>query len=592
MNKILDIPIQKLFLVTLILKLFSSGIGWYFNRPWDFGFFIPLTLMAGYIVLGMHRRDTTVTDEKFADTCYYLGFIFTISSIIFSLFDLPNIGTKIQEIAVRFGAAMVSTVLGLGVRVYLVSFKQDIAEALIIAEDAALEATRRLGEQMGMALESLRDFEHQVHAAAKMSVERVNMEVENLSQNHAEKLNDFFIELSDRNQEAFTLALAEVRNVSRKLSDSVDEYAGGMQRNMVSIEKKVSAFTDAITTRLETTTFPDDYFARQLQGPMSQLKESTQMLAGGVKQTSDEVSESTVILSKALNKLRLKAVTAEAALDSVSKLTVQQQAVLDSAGTHIETLGGLSNVLAKVETALSGTAGVIRENSAAATHLVLSVSQSVAEGAATRKGLEASLGEVIDKLHANANATLDVAKILDTNAIATSTAAKALGVSLHEGSTSAQTAAADVASRLVESILASNSATAKLGAAVDASSLLVDKLDAISVVDARTANSLSSLTEKAKLAAQNNEISVVHLTALSKQLGAVEAAVLSYGADLKLVANGLAKAEYTADQPENNAPAPAAGMDGEDDELRLGSPATSNAIASPAKTLVPDSSAA
>lgn len=63
-----------------------------------------------YVLLGLKRRDHDVTDEKFADTCYYLGFIFTITSIIFSLFDLPSIGTKLQEIAVRFGAAMVSDV--------------------------------------------------------------------------------------------------------------------------------------------------------------------------------------------------------------------------------------------------------------------------------------------------------------------------------------------------------------------------------------------------------------------------------------------------------------------------------------------------
>ena len=121
MKSIFDIRLQKLFLVTLILKIGSSFLGWYLQLQWSLGFTVPLLIMSAYIFLGYHRRDNDVTDEKFADTCYYLGFIFTITSIIFSLFDLPNIGTKIQDIAVRFGAAMVSTVLGLGVRVYLVS---------------------------------------------------------------------------------------------------------------------------------------------------------------------------------------------------------------------------------------------------------------------------------------------------------------------------------------------------------------------------------------------------------------------------------------------------------------------------------------
>ena len=110
MAGILDIRVQKLFVVILILKVLSSGLGWYFGFPWSLGFWIPLVLMVAYIILGLKRHDSDVTDEKFADTCYYLGFIFTITSIIFSLLELPSIGTKIQDIAVRFGAAMVSTV--------------------------------------------------------------------------------------------------------------------------------------------------------------------------------------------------------------------------------------------------------------------------------------------------------------------------------------------------------------------------------------------------------------------------------------------------------------------------------------------------
>ena len=81
MVRILDIRVQKLFLVVLVLKVLSSGMGWYFGRPWDLGFAVPLALMSAYILIGLKRNDKDVTDEKFADTCYYLGFIFTITSI-------------------------------------------------------------------------------------------------------------------------------------------------------------------------------------------------------------------------------------------------------------------------------------------------------------------------------------------------------------------------------------------------------------------------------------------------------------------------------------------------------------------------------
>lgn len=264
MAGILDIRVQKLFVVILFFKILSSGLGWYFGFPWSLGFWIPLALMTAYIVLGLKRHDSDVTDEKYADTCYYLGFIFTITSIIFSLFDLPNIGTKIQDIAVRFGAAMVSTVLGLAVRVYLVSFKRDVADAIKDAEDAVIDASQKFREQLVIAFEKLRDFQSEVDVASKATVERVQMQVEAMSKNYADKLSGFFAELTSRNQEAFTEALAEVRGASGRLANSVDGYSKGMRTNLASIEEKVVAFADAVTDRLRTTTFPDDYFAKNL----------------------------------------------------------------------------------------------------------------------------------------------------------------------------------------------------------------------------------------------------------------------------------------------------------------------------------------
>src|SRR5262249_586812 len=201
-----DVRVQKLFAIVLTLKVLSSGLGWYFQLPWSLGFALPLALMLLYIVVGLKRRRDDVTDEKFADSCYYLGFIFTITSIIFALFDLPSIGTRIESIAVRFGAAMVSTVLGLGVRVYLVSFERDAGDALREAEDAGVEASRRFREQLAISFERLRDFESEVDLAAKASIERVNLQVESLGRDHSQRMAGHFAELSARNQGALDAA--------------------------------------------------------------------------------------------------------------------------------------------------------------------------------------------------------------------------------------------------------------------------------------------------------------------------------------------------------------------------------------------------
>lgn len=426
MRSIFDIPIQNLFIVAIILKVGSSFLGWWFRYPWSLGFAVPLAIMALYIVLGYKRRDTDLTDEKFADTCYYLGFIFTITSIIFGLFDLPNIGTRIQEIAVRFGAAMVSTVLGLVVRVYLVSFKRDLADAIEAAEDSVIVASDKFRDQLVSAFEKFREFQSEVDNATKSTIERVNMHVDALFKNHADNLTEFYAELTERNQAAFMQAFDEVKTASLRLSSSVDGYTQGMRANLTSIEDKVSAFAVAVTDRLKTTTFPDEYFSKNLAAPLAHLTGSARAISEGVNRAAAEVNDSTAVLAVALKSLRAKATNTETALDKVINLTLQQQTVLETSQGQLNVLEQLSRTLSGFDVALTNTLSGFNASSAVMSNLTTRVESVVAEGAETRKVLEVSFAEIVGKLGANAMSSDAIAGKLDDAVAADVLATKTL----------------------------------------------------------------------------------------------------------------------------------------------------------------------
>lgn len=512
---VLDIRVQKLFLVTLILKVGASFLGWMLRDPWVLGFTVPLVFMSAYIVLGYYRRDNDVTDEKFADSCYYLGFIFTITSIIFSLFDLPNIGTRIQDIAVRFGAAMVSTVLGLGVRVYLVSFKKDVADAIKDAEDAVLDATRKFTEQLTIALERLRDFESQVGTAAKESVERVNMQVESLSKNHADKLAGFFEELTTKNQEAFTSALAEVKSASERLAQAVDGYSLGMRTNLTSIEAKVGAFADAVTDRLRTTTFPDEYFAERLKEPLTQLRESATAIASGIRASLQEINKSTTVLSAALKKLQDKAAATEGSLETILKLTQQQQSVLDAAKGQLSALEQLGATLSRFDETLAGTLASVAASNGLTSELSVRIAGIVSDGTETRRSLETALTGVADTLKAQLQSTNNVVSTLEAGAAVTRVAAQSL------------------ADKLDTSTAAAESASAAIAAAADASRSVAAKLDGVAAADMEAAQALGALGQQATAGRRRIDDVVEQLQVMVRQLVGLDAALRSQGAELR-----------------------------------------------------------
>lgn len=472
---ILDIRIQKLFLIVLALKLLSSGLGWYLQSPWLFGLAIPLAFMCVYIGLGVNRRDTDVSDEKFADSCYYLGFIFTITSIIFSLFDLPNIGTQIQNIAVRFGAAMVSTVLGLGVRVYLVSFRTDVADAIKDAEDALLGATQVFTERLTMSLEKLQDFESRVDLAARSSVERVNLQVESLSKNHADKLSQFFTDLTERNQVGYRTALEEVKNASTRLAHAVDRYSVGMKGNLASIETKVTEFADAVTTRLRNTTFPDDYFAKHLANPLSQLETAATAIATQVRSACVEMGRTTSALSTSLQEAQEKSGDASAAMDSVLKLAGQQHLVLESAQGQLGALQNVADKLASFDALLTRTSSELANTNTTSSKLVTEVSRLSTEAQDVRKLLETTLTGLGRQLGDQATAHTYLVSRMDSNVSATER----------------------LVEQMTESASAQISASAHLEASAKAAGQLVHKYGATVEADQVATRALAGLGERA-----------------------------------------------------------------------------------------------
>jgi hypothetical protein len=508
MNALLSIRVQKLFLMAVIFKVVSAFFGWYLQMQWSLGFALPLLVMAAYIALGLKRQDRDVTDEKFADSCYYLGFIFTITSIVFSLFDLPSIGERIQDIAVRFGAAMVSTVAGLIVRVYLVSFRPDSSDALQDAEGAVLEAAYRFREQLVMAYEKLGDFQSQVITATQTSVDAVKLQVEKLTQDHSARMEQVFVELNERNQLAITHALSEVSYASGRMAQSVDGYAEGMKGSLLSLGTKVDAFGDAVTQRLKTTTFPDDYFASRLEAPLEQLKAASSQVSEQVQAAASGASEAAGLLTAAIRKLKTKAAQAEESLDTVVRLTTAQHSLFDASAAQLDQLQRLGVVLAEVQQALQASATASVANAAGNEEVRARVTAVVSAVEASQKAVVGAMGQVSSRL----DAERDASSLLGRQVQSAEAATKELAQELRSNS--------DVAQLLASRLEVEASTKPQLAAVVDA---LQVQRDSISTV-------LSSLDSRASGVATEVSLALTQLRGVTERLDALMSSMVATSA--------------------------------------------------------------
>ncbi|MVX57759.1 MotA/TolQ/ExbB proton channel family protein [Parasutterella muris] len=131
----------RFFIFTLVFKITSAFIAFgfehsgtrsdyenltslIFNPIWLFGFTLPLAAMGIYCYVGYQKAKTGSNRvlRAFGDSCYYLGFLFTIASIILALSGIGENEFNLSVIALRFAAAMVTTLIGMAIRICLITF--------------------------------------------------------------------------------------------------------------------------------------------------------------------------------------------------------------------------------------------------------------------------------------------------------------------------------------------------------------------------------------------------------------------------------------------------------------------------------------
>lgn len=343
------ISLKNLFILTCILKVASSFVGWYLHEPWVFGLLLPLGFMTAYILVGHRMRDSDISAEKFADSCYYLGFIFTIASIIFSLFDLPNIGTDLTNIAVRFGAAMVSTVLGLAVRVALVSFRPNTDDAIRNVEDQVIEASRKLSDELQKSLDRVVDFRADVMRATDETIVAVKEQIMAMSEAQHAKTTEFFETMTQHNKEMMLGLMQDMRTTAVGMTRIISEYETMAKGATERIDQSVVTFVDGLVTRLDEVQFPEDLFSKRLEGAIAQLGHATEAATDSIKSVTVDVQGSARLVNNAIKRINEKLESMGDVLDGVQEvgasleeltksLQSQQDAVLKEMGQQSKSL--------------------------------------------------------------------------------------------------------------------------------------------------------------------------------------------------------------------------------------------------------------
>lgn len=116
---------------------------------WTLG--VPLAAMALYVIAVRLRDRMALSTLQFGDSVYFLGFLFTLMSLSVSLLRFTGGTADSADFAdhiSRFGTALLTTIVGLSLRIYFTSFRESPEETLVRSEQSLSEASEALRRQL------------------------------------------------------------------------------------------------------------------------------------------------------------------------------------------------------------------------------------------------------------------------------------------------------------------------------------------------------------------------------------------------------------------------------------------------------------
>jgi hypothetical protein len=249
------------FLVMLAVGSFGILAGWAFDSTW-LTVAAPVGAMFFYFLPARFRDRSLFDTYVFADSFYFLGFLFTLISLLVSLLGFAEGGVGADEITgsvTRFGVALLTTVIGLAVRVFLVNFRPEIDDSMAQAESALAQSSLELRNHLDQLNADLVVQTDSWTTSLSHAVSRANAELEAAYSSGAQVVRasaEHFAESTEKEAQAVSGAVAGLATGIRTSSSTLGEATDQLKRQIASFE------------------MPDDSLARVVDPALQQLAAS------------------------------------------------------------------------------------------------------------------------------------------------------------------------------------------------------------------------------------------------------------------------------------------------------------------------------
>lgn len=244
-----------------------------FDLPPAIVTFIPVAIMILYAVVTKYSPGLRLRDDQTGDNCYYLGFLYTLTSLGMSLYQFDAAGTG-EDIIQNFGVAVGSTIAGVALRVLFHQMRQDPEDVEGAARLELAEASRRVRRELDA---SVRDFAS-FRRATQQQISEGFIEVHHSLETVTKRLPVTFDELAKNASRPIEEVSENSSSALASLAKTINESLKEAALSLASENQKLAVSTGEISTALQSTACqitamqtPDKIIEVQLQPIANEL---------------------------------------------------------------------------------------------------------------------------------------------------------------------------------------------------------------------------------------------------------------------------------------------------------------------------------
>lgn len=346
---------QGPIVIFVFLTLIGSAVIW-LGKVWGFDIAlitaIPVAMMFLYMTVNM-LAGLRVHSEQAGDNLYYMGFIYTLTSLGVSLYKFTG-EASIEDVVRNFGIAIISTVTGIALRIFFNQMRRDPADIEKAVRHELAEMTRRVRSELdnsAMEFSSYRRTSNQmlsegfeeIARQAEKNGEAVRAAIEAMSAKAVESIQTTSKQLLTTLEESHK----NVAHLSETNAGNVIRLAGQMEdlaTMMTNKSKQLSEAVDNVIQKYAAARSPDEVLRIDVSPAVESLKSVADAHAKAISDNAADTRETAEKIlagiapfketASNLTKLATEVTTATAAqtksAENVAKLTFVVEEVVSA----------------------------------------------------------------------------------------------------------------------------------------------------------------------------------------------------------------------------------------------------------------------